>query len=133
VSTGRYDALNGLYLKGDGRGGFSPASILQSGIFIPGNGKALVGLRSAGNKYLLAASENRGPLRIFELKKSGKLLSVQPSDVRAEIRLKNGKARKQELYYGSSFLSESSRFLQVSDQVESIDVFNIEGKKRVLE
>ncbi len=44
VSIGRYDALNGLLLKGDGNGGFSPLSILQSGIYIPGNGKALVKL-----------------------------------------------------------------------------------------
>ncbi len=46
VSVGRYDALNGLYLKGNGNGSFSPISILTSGIFIPGNGKALVKLKS---------------------------------------------------------------------------------------
>jgi hypothetical protein len=52
VSTGRYDALNGLFLKGDGKGNFSPETILQSGIFIPGNGKALVKLKGANNKFL---------------------------------------------------------------------------------
>ena len=45
VSIGRYDALNGLLLKGDGKGNFKPLSILQSGIYIPGDGKALVKLQ----------------------------------------------------------------------------------------
>ena len=35
VSIGRYDALNGLLLNGDGAGGFSSLSIQQSGIYIP--------------------------------------------------------------------------------------------------
>ncbi|RYE12905.1 MAG: hypothetical protein EOP51_30725, partial [Sphingobacteriales bacterium] len=39
VSTGRYDAFNGLMLKGDGKGGFKPLTIMQSGIYIPGDGK----------------------------------------------------------------------------------------------
>jgi hypothetical protein len=47
-TVGRYDALNGLLLKGDGKGGFTPQTIIQSGIFIPGNGKALVKLRNKG-------------------------------------------------------------------------------------
>src|SRR6185437_1362957 len=53
VATGRYDALNGLLLKGDGAGHFIPVPILKSGIYIPGNGKALVKLRGAGNRYLV--------------------------------------------------------------------------------
>src|SRR5215217_2737414 len=52
VSIGRYDALNGLVLKGDGKGGFKPLSILQSGIYLPGNGKALVKLRDGKGQVL---------------------------------------------------------------------------------
>jgi hypothetical protein len=68
VSTGRYDALNGLFMKGDGKGNFAPQTILQSGIYIPGNGKALVKLRSKSGSCLLAASQNRGPLKYSNLK-----------------------------------------------------------------
>ena len=42
VFDGRYDAMNGLLLLGDGKGRFTSQTILQSGIFIPGDGKALV-------------------------------------------------------------------------------------------
>ena len=41
-----------LLLKGDGAGGFNPLSMLQSGIDIPGNGKALVKLTGANDNIL---------------------------------------------------------------------------------
>ena len=72
VSTGRYDALNGLVLKGDGKGNFKPLSILQSGIYIPGNGKALVKFLDNKGDLLLAASQNKDALKVFKLKKKGK-------------------------------------------------------------
>jgi hypothetical protein len=130
VSVGRYDAMNGLYLKGDGKGGFSPAMIGQSGIYIPGNGKALVKLLGAGNTSLIAASQNRGPLKVFALNKRLKSISVRPDDVSAVIRYRNGKMQKQEFYYGASFLSQSGRFLQVGDSVSAIEMTDSKGRKR---
>ena len=67
VTIGRYDALNGLLLKGDGKGNFQPLTILQSGIYIPGDGKALVKLAGASGKYLMAASQNKGDLKLYAL------------------------------------------------------------------
>lgn len=129
-NVGRYDALNGLYLRGDGKGNFDPLSILQSGIFIPGNGKALVKLESSNGKCLIAAGQNRGPLKIFELKKDIKTIRLEPSDVSALIKYKNGVTRKQEIYYGSSFLSESARFLNLDENVINIEITDDSGKKR---
>ena len=57
VGSGRYDAMNGLMLKGDGQGDFKAQSILQSGLYIPGNGKALVTCRSADGHELMAAGQ----------------------------------------------------------------------------
>lgn len=130
VSVGRYDALNGLVLKGNGKGNFKALSILESGIFIPGNGKALVKLNGAKNKYLVAASQNRGDLKIFSLKKNLKSIPVKYDDVSAIVKFKNGKVQKREIYYGSSFLSQSGRFLSVDDQVSSIVVTNSKNQKR---
>jgi ASPIC and UnbV/FG-GAP-like repeat len=130
VSVGRYDALNGLFLKGDGNDGFHAKTILQSGIFIPGNGKALVKLKSANGKYLLAASQNRGDLKIFELNKKVKTINLEPQDVKATIKYKNGKTSTQEFYYGSSFLSQSGRFLLLNDQVIDVEITNGKGITR---
>ena len=132
VSVGRYDALNGLLLKGDGKGGFRPQSILESGIYIPGNGKALVNLRSSDGKYLVAASQNRGPLKVFELKKNTTIISLQANDASALVSYKNGSSRKQEFYYGSSFLSQSSRFIHIDNNVLSVTIYDSKGGSRKL-
>ena len=133
VSVGRYDALNGLFMKGDGKGSFAPRTILQSGIFIPGNGKSLVKLRSASGNCLLAASQNRGPLKIFAMKKKTACVPLLGSDQSAQIRYKNGLSRRQEFYYGSSFLSQSCRFMNLNGDVQSVEITGSTGKKRSID
>lgn len=122
VSVGRYDALNGLLLKGDGRGGFRALPILESGIYIPGNGKGLAQLRDAGGGCLLAAGQNRGALKIFRQRQQVRSFPVNPSDMSATLYLRDGRKQKQELYYGSSFLSQSGRFLLAGSQVTGIEI-----------
>jgi hypothetical protein len=119
-SVGRYDALNGLLLKGDGKGNFDPLSIEQSGIFIPGNGKALVEFSGPDGETRVAASQNRGDLKLYSLKHAQPLIPVKDKATEFTISLNNGKKRKQEIYYGSSFLSQSGRFIKKTKQVTGI-------------
>lgn len=130
VSDGRYDALNGLMLKGDGKGNFTPQSILQSGIFIPGDGKALVKLQDKAGNYILAASQNNGALKIFQLNKKVNNIKLLPDDESAVVTYKDGTKQKQEFYYGASFLSQSGRFITVNSNVKSITITNTKGQKR---
>ena len=130
VSLGRYDALNGLLMKGDGKGNFSPQSILQSGIYIPGNGKALVSLRSGKEKLLLAASQNKGALKVFELKTNQRLIPAGPLEESAILIYKNGKKQKREIGYGASFLSQSGRFFMVDTNVVSLEIKDNKGEVR---
>ena len=132
VSIGRYDALNGLLLKGNGKGAFSPLSILQSGIYIPGNGKALVKLKTANEKYLVAASQFRDSLRVFELRRKTKTIPVNADDMYALIRFSNGAIEKKEFYYGTSFLSQSARFITIDENVASVQVTDKLGKTRMI-
>src|SRR6185312_13342674 len=127
---GRYDALNGLLLKGNGQGGFTPLPISKSGIYIPGDGKALVSLRSSKGRSLLAASQNKGPLKIFELKQKEKFIVLQPFDESVIIYYKDGKKQKREVGYGSSFLSQSGRFLAIDANVLSVEIKNNKGETR---
>ncbi|MDB5133398.1 MAG: RNA-binding protein, partial [Mucilaginibacter sp.] len=130
ITSGRYDALNGLMLKGDGKGNFKPLTIQQSGIYIPGNGKALVKVMGAKGKYLLAASQNRAAMKIFELKKDGHSIKLQPLDMYAIIKYKNGKIAKQEFYYGDSFLSQSGRFMNLDNTMASVAITDNYGHIR---
>jgi hypothetical protein len=130
ISIGRYDAFNGLLLKGDGAGRFVPLSIQQSGIYIPGNGKALVKLSGSSGDYLVGASQNKDKLKIFALRKKAKIIKLSADDINAIIYFKNGKIEKDEFYYGSSFLSQSSRFLVIRDNVKTYVVENSRGVRR---
>jgi hypothetical protein len=130
IGIGRYDASNGLLLKGDGAGGFVPLSMMQSGVSIPGDGKALVKLTDGKNKYLVAASQNRGNLILFEMNKKQRIIRVNPGDRFAMLTFATGKIQKQELNQGSSFLSQSASFLTVGKNVTALSITDNHGLVR---
>jgi hypothetical protein len=129
-SYGRYDALNGLVLKGDGKGHFTPLTILQSGVFIPENGKALVKLRSSAGRYLVAASQNKAPVKLFQLNSQPGFLNLQPNDVSALVTYKDGRRQRLETGYGSSFGSQSARFITLYTTIASVEITDSKGKTR---
>jgi len=134
ITAGRYDAMSGLVLLGDGAGNFAPQSILQSGLYVPGDAKALIALKGADNNYLLAASQNKGALKLFKSKLSAQqIMPVQSADRVAYITLNNGKRRKEEFYFGTSFLSQSARFIEKNNNVKGIEVVNAKGEKRIMQ
>jgi hypothetical protein len=122
--------LNGLLLKGDGNGGFAPLTIQQSGIYIPGNGKALIKMTGNKGNYLVAASQNGDDVKLFELNTNMQALKINPDDRKAIVHFKNGKIQKEEFYDGSSFLSQSARFISVNENVSFIDITDHAGKTR---
>jgi len=132
VATGQYDALNGLLLKGDGKGGFSPRSIQESGICIPHNGKALVKLLSSSGDYRVAASQHQDALKLYQLKRRVNAVRINPDEVSAVVMGRENKSRKEEFYYGSSFLSQSSRFILVDSSIERVTIQNTKGKPRII-
>jgi hypothetical protein len=129
-TNGRYDALNGVLAYGDGKGGFNPEKMLSSGFCISGDGKALIKLRGANGQLLLAGTQNRGPLKIFSATAKGKMVPLKKDDRYIVITLKNGQKRKEEVYWGNSYLSQSSSFYFVSNAIASFDIFNSSGKSR---
>ncbi len=133
VNTGRYDAMNGLVLQGNGRGQFIPLSILQSGLYIPGDGKALAKFIYGKDQYAIAASQNQGALKVFRDKHSPAVIRLRPMDAFARIRYRNGKTRKEEFSYGSSFLSQSGRFIGVGPGVESVEIVDYKGNRREID
>jgi hypothetical protein len=58
VETPRYDAGRGLFLKGNGRGEFKALSVLESGIYIPGDVKDIDFLTVKGNQALFVCNNN---------------------------------------------------------------------------
>jgi enediyne biosynthesis protein E4 len=120
VITGRYDAFNGLVCLGDGRGNFKALTILESGFYVPGDAKALVKLSGINGSYMLAASQNKGPVKVFKSKQPSDLVRLSKGDTYAILHYRNGQKRKEEFYYGTSFLSQSARFLRLTGIIQKV-------------
>ena len=131
VFAGRYDAFNGLILFGDGTGKFTTLSSAKSGFYVPGDAKALVRLPVSGCELFLA-SQNRDSVMVFQQKHEGTGSRFIPKtfDVRAELRYADGRKQSVEFYYGSGYLSQSTRAITVPQGVSEIVVYNSQGESR---
>jgi hypothetical protein len=131
--SGRHDAFNGLCLKGDGKGNFSELSLQSSGFFVKGDAKGLAKIHSAKNEDLWIATQNQDSLLVFnktQTASNAKWINLKPDDFCADIIFKNGKKRRMEFYYGSTFLSQSSRNLLIGKDMDKILITNYKGQKR---
>lgn len=126
---GRLDALTGLLLQGDGKGGFLPLSPASSGVFIPGNGKGLVELQ-VGNRIRFFAAQQGGPLLLFESSKTeGEWVNFPPAASYAELMLSTGKVRRVENRPHTSFYSQCKPAIRKSNSVKEIRFYSAEGKR----
>ncbi|MFD2572691.1 VCBS repeat-containing protein [Spirosoma soli] len=129
--TGRYDAFSGLLLAGNGKGNFTPISAQKSGFFVGGDAKGLAELSLSSGRRLLLAAQNNDSLKAFsQPTKLTKTIRAKPLDAYAVIKLTNGRTIRQEFYYGSAYLSQSSRVLTVPANVTEVFVYDFMGKSR---
>ena len=133
--SGRHDAFMGLCLKGDGQGHFTSMTVAESGFFVPGDAKGLATVHTARGADLLVATQNQDSLRVFSLppppaRASGKWIALENDDVWAEWQYQDGRRRRTEFYYGSTFLSQSSRTVAVDENVVHMTITNVAGDTR---
>ncbi|MCW5911195.1 MAG: VCBS repeat-containing protein [Cyclobacteriaceae bacterium] len=130
VFIGRYDALTGVTLINDTKGGFKTEKPAASGFYVPHDAKALVRISKPGGD-LVVASQNRDSLRVFTNKRHhAGTLKPERLDEYAVLTYANGKKQKVEFYYGSGFLSQSTRTLNIPKGVTEIEIYNSKGESR---
>lgn len=132
VSTGRYDASIGSYLKGNGKGGFSVISSLNSGFMVDQDAKSLAKLIAANGHELILAGINNGKMKVHRLSKSGNYYTPERDAEYAEVKLINGHSYRHEFYYGSSYLSNSSRKMRLLDDMIELTIYHSSGKKTII-
>ena len=136
VFNGRADALTGVYLTGDGSGNFNVIPGTESGFFVDGDAKGMAEVLKPDGTQIVAVTQNQDSLRLFApsagLPRASKTIPLEATDAWAEIKLANGKTRRQEFYYGSTYLSQSSRSLVVPEDVASVTIYSFAGEKRVV-
>ena len=133
--SGRHDAFNGLYLRGDGKGNFKTVPLSESGFFVSGDAKSLAVLHTAKNEDIYLATQNQDSIKVYAKNISAgqinqKWISLKQDDSYADILFKNNKKRRVEFYYGSTYLSQSSRKMLIENDVVKIIITNFKGGKR---
>ena len=71
-------------------------------------------------------------LKITTREFNGIVNTAQESGGRKCWKYKNGKIEKKEFYYGSSFLSQSGRFVNIEEDVSDITIFDNKGGQRTI-
>lgn len=131
VFAGRYDAFTGLVLLGDGKGSFKIVPSAQSGFYVPGDAKALARLSgTAGDLFL--ATQNKDSLKVFNEKKAESGYELYPGALEqwAKVKYADGSERRIEFYYGSGYLSQSTRRVRISGNIREIVVVDSKGQSR---
>ena len=129
VFSGQYDASIGWLLAGDGKGGFVPVDVRESGFFVPGDAKALVSLWT-GDEQLVLASINNGPLVGHTFSRNNeKRYKAKPGDMAALVHYPDLSVQRFEFYYGSGYLSQSSRTLVIPAGASSVIIIDHEGRE----
>jgi hypothetical protein len=128
------DASIGAVLLGDGKGGFRYVNGAASGFFVDGDAKAIAELVLDERRSLVLVTQNNDSLRVFSALRAGAVrhLRLEPLDAYAVLTLADGRTRRQELYYGSTYLSQSSRYLTVPRDAAKVVVYDSRGRARAL-
>jgi len=142
--TGRLNGGLGLLMLGDGKGAFRALMERESGILLPGDGRALVVEDINGDhRPDLLASANLGPLSVFInkskngvplcLKFSGGKGNLRAAGSRVFLNYQNGRRKLCQLTLGSSHLSAPDPHLFVvqlpGNPIESVTILSPLGKE----
>jgi enediyne biosynthesis protein E4 len=131
VFMGRLDALTGLVLLGDGKGSFRNCQSSESGFYVPGDAKALARV-SIQDQDIYLATQNRDSLKVFSRPSPDDRFIFSPLalDQFAEVTYTDGHKEYIEFYYGSGFLSQSSRKIRIAKDVVKMVVHDSKGGTR---
>ncbi|WP_281542075.1 VCBS repeat-containing protein [Maribacter aestuarii] len=132
VATGRYDALLGSILMGNGDGTFNNLSLEESGFLNNFDGSGLAKLKNDSGRTLIISANNNGPLKTFALNNYSRTVRLGDDVIYVDILYENGEKRKQEFSRGTGYLSQSSRRLTITNNIKEIQAINYKGDKKII-
>lgn len=132
IFFGRQDALNGVCLLSNQNGSYDALLPGESGYLIPGNAKSIAKIFT-GNQLNFVTGENRGPISLHHTSSVPEdMLWTPERDDFIITYMQNDHKVTQELYYGSGFLSQSSRKITIPSNVTEILVQKFNGQERTI-
>ncbi len=131
VVIGKYDALKGITLLGDGHGNFKPLPLQQSGFLVDNDARALARVETKNNQSLFVIPQIMDSVKVLKTnnEKAFKRIYPKPNETYAVLILDGNKKRKLELANTSGYLSQSSRSLIVSPGIRYVELYNSKGNK----
>jgi hypothetical protein len=103
----------------------------MSGFYVWGDAKALVKV-SSGKGDLFVATQNKDSVRVFVKSNPVQYPEIipEPLDLWAELVFADGKKQRIEFYYGSGYLSQSTRKIRIPANVKEVVIYNSKGEER---
>ncbi|HKG67435.1 MAG TPA: hypothetical protein VKA92_01105, partial [Segetibacter sp.] len=102
--------------------------------FVKGDAKGLAAVHTAKNEDLLVATQNQDSLIIYtkaaDHGNTDKWINLNSNDLSADIIYSENKKMRTEFYYGSTFLSQSSRKMKIDKNAQKIVITDFKGNKR---
>jgi hypothetical protein len=133
VDDGQYDGFIGILLQGDGKGKFNPIPGRISGFFVDGDAKGMAELINKDGKSLILVAQNSGKMNVFDAAfSSGETIRLKRDDAYVIIHYENGEKERREFYYGSGYLSSSSRVCKVPRNVVTVKITSYSGVTRTI-
>ncbi|MBX7217027.1 MAG: VCBS repeat-containing protein [Candidatus Kapabacteria bacterium] len=126
----RYNSGYGLYLNGDGKGNFLQKSATGAGFSVPGEGRGLACVAGKDGVTIVAANCNAAATSVTLRQRP---LRIDPAKrcTHAILDLGDGRTRRQEWYWGSGYLSQSSQMLLLPSATATGGLYS--GEKKVEE
>jgi len=133
VGVGRYDASKGTFLSGQGDGTFVPESPIKSGLRIDGDFRSAIAIKK-GSGFAYVFGRNSGSLKAYVVNSNlseRSMLAIPTNIAKAKITYNDGTKRLHEFYYGSSYLSQSSRHLLLNGNEKQVKTYDYSGKPTI--
>lgn len=131
IETPRADASIGLIALGDGNGNFKPVEANEAGIIASNDAKGLAFIKNGPFNLSVIVVNNNSPAQVYDVNTEHvKLFPQVNNNIDYSISyLNNGKIRKEEYYYGSGYLTQSSRFYPFYNYIKNYEFVDKNGKK----
>lgn len=126
---GSMNSSKGIALLGNGKGNFQNTTVDISGFYTLGDARGTAQLiTNEGVDFLVA--NNDGGMQCFTKKSPKKTIPLKQNDTYAQVTLADGTSYRQEFYFGSGYLTQNSRKLQVPDTAMEIIIFDSQNASR---
>ena len=105
----------------------------DNGFFVDGDAKGMAELTMQDGRSLILAAQNSGKMKVFNAGRlTGEIIRLNKDDVSAELQYETGETELREFYYGSGYLSSSSRVCHIPENVVSVNITTYSGESRTI-